>query len=1128
MALTSIEHADKLELPTSWNITATAFHRMEFAKELLRMQDSKTAESVEELYEIGEHAKVAEILSKTASQAPPPATDEEAHEAWLERMFMLTESLWQTRQYADCITKCALTLSQVCAIVKQDESLNLLKTADCCLQMLEEEGDSSEALTAEVSKSLCQSLVGIIVAQINGTLASRTTLPWLLFYQVVRSEELKNPPSCINMQLYPPSVELLISAHEYLGQKSLCTEDCGRLLHLLVETLAPLSRLDGSDGALKRALDQALYCLYCHPSKKSRARHLVDHGSSALALKWDKCAVLMSVVRPKKLPEFDDFKALSITADTEALLRRFVALIPDCYQLQERCKKLESYLNDRKDRSGFPETLEDFPEGLRDLFYLLGDYNFKNSNFEAAADLCVKDLALNPTRLDSWVALSLSRASLVEEKVCRNRPQDLDDILDESYKALNTFREAIKVAGDSATVHIESANFAYVMSAHCSRLFKSDTTSLSMENFEKVERRGKLFVAFAKSCYDKALELLKDVKDPDSVDETWLVKFMRGKLLEKVNRSNIDPALREYLESMRNLVGQGAGVPRKIGFGPGTPDLSLELLEVYYRFHCSVLKLETRTEVKIDEATLENLWKRVAELDEIKIFAFEDLKKRSDCKRDWDNLARICLEALEVTKNIFPHHYKALHQLTRHALRRGEFGRAKKYLMGGGTGKEPSLFGERKANNLFNGIWRFPVSEFERAGSFPAHAGKCLTVLFEVFRETGDHAGFLEAACLLRKAPDGERKYLFEEERKTFHVEACSSLMINLQKITSDLLSKDGESKKKVRCLMDLSHALTRLKKFYPKCDQVKDMMKKMYCNLTKRKECTFDEITTLVVKLNQAEKTEGIKNMSEEKLALLLSECVPKHKVTPQLPSMQSMQSASAAAAAASAAAASAAASGSNSNSDLINNMWLAAAAAAASSQIAMFNAASSIAQQAMASFSQQQVKALLTQQQQQQQRPTTSTKLQQRHPGNKANKDKQQSSVVRPSTTAAATATTSSTTPNTTPKQRPQQQQQNPSKPRPQQHQQQQNINKPRPQQHQQQQNINKPRPQQQAINKPRPQQQQQNPSKPRPQQQSQNLNKPRPQLQQLQSSKPKPHNNNNCSSNNNKATSPDRNSC
>ena len=39
---------------------------------------------------------------------------------------------------------------------------------------------------------------------------------------------------------------------------------------------------------VKSALDQALYCLYSHPSKKSsRARHLVDHNISQVRNDFD-------------------------------------------------------------------------------------------------------------------------------------------------------------------------------------------------------------------------------------------------------------------------------------------------------------------------------------------------------------------------------------------------------------------------------------------------------------------------------------------------------------------------------------------------------------------------------------------------------------------------------------------------------------------------------------------------------------------------------------------------------------------------------------------------------------------------------------------------------------------------
>lgn len=55
-----------------------------------------------------------------------------------------------------------------------------------------------------------------------------------------------------------------------------------------------------------------------------------------------------------------------------------------------------------------------------------------------------------------------------------------------------------------------------------------------------------------------------------------------------------------------------------------------------------------------------------------------------------------------------------------------------------GGNKVNALFGERKSNNLFNGIWRFPNSEFDRAGNFSTHMGKCTTTLLEMALQLKD------------------------------------------------------------------------------------------------------------------------------------------------------------------------------------------------------------------------------------------------------------------------------------------------------------------------------------------------------------------------------------------------------
>ena len=76
-----------------------------------------------------------------------------------------------------------------------------------------------------------------------------------------------------------------------------------------------------------------------------------------------------------------------------------------------------------------------------------------------------------------------------------------------------------------------------------------------------------------------------------------------------------------------------------------------------------------------------------------------------------------------------------------------------------------SLFGDRKGNNLFNGLWRLPLSEVDRAGTFSSHMGNCLNTVLEFANMTKDHAILLDISILLRKPPNSSEKYLFEKQR---------------------------------------------------------------------------------------------------------------------------------------------------------------------------------------------------------------------------------------------------------------------------------------------------------------------------------------------------------------------------
>ena len=66
---------------------------------------------------------------------------------------------------------------------------------------------------------------------------------------------------------------------------------------------------------LRQAYEQCIYCLYGHPNKRGRARHLVDHNAPQIVLSWETAIDIFEYFKPKTLPEFDSVKAETVSAD---------------------------------------------------------------------------------------------------------------------------------------------------------------------------------------------------------------------------------------------------------------------------------------------------------------------------------------------------------------------------------------------------------------------------------------------------------------------------------------------------------------------------------------------------------------------------------------------------------------------------------------------------------------------------------------------------------------------------------------------------------------------------------------------------------------------------------------------
>ncbi|KAG8455870.1 hypothetical protein GDO86_001891 [Hymenochirus boettgeri] len=96
------------------------------------------------------------------------------------------------------------------------------------------------------------------------------------------------------------------------------------------------------------------------------------------------------------------------------------------------------------------------------------------------------------------------------------------------------------------------------------------------------------------------------------------------------------------------------------------------------------------------------------------------------------------------------------------------------------------LFYERNKTNFFNGIWRIPVDEIDRPGSFASHMNRSIVLLLNVLAQLKDSNTLLKLSCMLQRTPDQGKKYLRDVDRQVLAQRA----FILTVKVLEDTLSE--------------------------------------------------------------------------------------------------------------------------------------------------------------------------------------------------------------------------------------------------------------------------------------------------------------------------------------------------
>ncbi|NXO20967.1 CABIN protein, partial [Cisticola juncidis] len=170
-------------------------------------------------------------------------------------------------------------------------------------------------------------------------------------------------------------------------------------------------------------------------------------------------------------------------------------------------------------------------------------------------------------------------------------------------------------------------------------------------------------------------------------------------------------------------------------------------------------------------------------------------------------LTEQCISSFCLCLSRFPQHYKSLYRLAylyTYSTTHRNLQWARDVLLGSGVPWQQlkhmpaqGLFCERNKTNFFNGIWRIPVDEIDRPGSFASHMNRSIVLLLNVLAQLKDYNTLLKVSSMLQRTPDQGKKYLRDADRQVLAQQAFVLTVKVLEDTLNDLtqVSEDQGSK---------------------------------------------------------------------------------------------------------------------------------------------------------------------------------------------------------------------------------------------------------------------------------------------------------------------------------------------
>ncbi|XP_078360870.1 calcineurin-binding protein cabin-1-like isoform X1 [Oculina patagonica] len=624
-------------------------------KKLESLQRCQSLEEVQRLYESGYYEDVVQRLMPTLHQPQPKTKVSELGMSIPERpaqLLLLQDSLIKLKDYEQCLTCSEVALNEAVSQMSPCEAWTtaLSRLFGCIDRSILECKDVLEKIPQDKLSRLTQNVIKVLEASMYASESSSdpplaTAKPWVLLYRIIKHQEKyeetadKSSKTCVQTVPPPvdtpmpetastdsnvssvsvisdmpasnisPSLQFLRTAHEHLGRRGWCCNNEGVFLLLKVEVLTEELAKPVVPGReeLVRDLEQCFLCLYGHPSisKKAKARNLVEHNSTQIALTWSNSVVVFDYFKPPEPPTFDS-KSNTISAEVQNLLRRITAEIPKQELEAISFESVHSFIE------GGDEPVPKLPDRLvgvkrpviNEIFYLLADFYFKNKEFSKALKFYMHDITVQPDRADTWAAMALARKSRLENKLNACETKSEGPIQKLAVSALRCFKRALEIDGSNSSLWEEYGTLCYVLYSHASRqLNQFDKDEMASDNRSSLLQRRDEMLLLSERCFTSAL----GIED----GEPWLHHYILGKITEKLKKPP-SVYLEHYQKSAKYLDDDISSYPRKISYY-SPPDHSLEALEIYFRIHVAVLKLLFDKFPDVDVSVLEEHLQRASQ-----------------------------------------------------------------------------------------------------------------------------------------------------------------------------------------------------------------------------------------------------------------------------------------------------------------------------------------------------------------------------------------------------------------------------------------------------------------------------------------------------------------------------------